>query len=76
MERKDLPDLLYKTISSLGKKAPMTIVFREFWKLYACNLDSSENMFYTWNYDLRWAATELRKKGKMKPHLQKKIRGN
>lgn len=67
MERKDLPDLLYKTIASLGRKAPMMSVFREFWKLYACNLDPSEDMFYTWNYDLRWAATELRKKGKMKP---------
>ena len=67
MVRNDLPDLLYKTIQSLGGKASMMDIFREFWKLYASKLDPAEDMFYTWNYDIRWAATELRKNGRMKP---------
>lgn len=32
-------------------------------------------MFYTWNYDIRWAATELRKEGRMKPAYSKENPG-
>lgn len=45
----------------------MMDVFRLFWSKYKDNLDESEDMFYTWNYDIRWAATQFRKQGKMKP---------
>lgn len=75
MVRNDLPDLLYKTIQSLGGKASMMDIFREFWKLYANKLDPAEDMFYTWNYDIRWAATELRKNGRMKPAHSKENPG-
>ena len=44
MVRNDLPDLLYKTIQSLGGKASMMDIFREFWKLYASKLDPAEDM--------------------------------
>lgn len=67
MVRNDLPDLLYKTISSLGGKASMMDIFREFWRLYISKLSPTDDMFYTWNYDIRWAATKLRKEGRMKP---------
>lgn len=75
MVRNDLPDLLYKTIQSLGGKASMMDIFREFWKFYASKLDPAEDMFYTWNYDIRWAATELRNNGRMKPAHSKENPG-
>lgn len=40
----------------------MMEVFRSFWKHYGQNFTESDDMFYTWNYDIRWAATELRTK--------------
>ena len=67
MTRQDLPDLLYKTIKSLGGKVVMIEIFREFWKQYSEKLKSSGDLFYTWNYDIRWAATELRKQNRMTP---------
>ena len=67
MTRQDLPNLLYETIKSLGGKAVMIDIFREFWKLYSKQIRQSGDLFYTWQYDIRWAATKLRKQNKMKP---------
>lgn len=67
MRKDDLPDLLYDTIKKLGGSAIMIEVFREFWNEYDSELQKSGDLFYTWNYDIRWAATELRKQGRMKP---------
>ncbi len=33
---------------------------------HAIELRSSGDLFYTWQYDIRWAATTLRKEGIMK----------
>ncbi|MCL2799149.1 MAG: hypothetical protein FWD54_02575 [Endomicrobia bacterium] len=71
MIRQDLPNLLYKTIKSLGSKAVMIDIFKKFWKLYSEELKKSGDLFYTWNYDIRWAATELRKQKRMKPASKK-----
>lgn len=65
MTRYDLPDLLYKVIKSLGGGAPTINIFRRFWHTYESDLKKSGDLFYTWNYDIRWAATELRKQGRM-----------
>lgn len=45
MVRNDLPDLLYEIIKSLGGKASMTNILREFLKLYASKLNPSEICF-------------------------------
>ena len=45
-------------------------IFRQFWKLYGDDLSEEDDLFYTWNYDIRWAATELRKFGRMKQAFQ------
>ena len=67
MTRKELPDLLYKTLKELGGSANMMDVFRKFWNEHKDKLKETDDIFYTWNYDIRWAATQLRKQGKMKP---------
>lgn len=67
MKRSDLPNLLYNLISSLGGSAKVIDIFKAFWIAYQTDLKNSGNLFYTWNYDIRWAATELRKSGRMKP---------
>ncbi|WP_217636911.1 hypothetical protein [Dendrosporobacter quercicolus] len=36
------------------------------WEHYEKELKASGNLFYTWQYDIRWAATRLRKAGVMK----------
>jgi hypothetical protein len=36
------------------------------WEKYKTDLENSGDLFYSWQYDIRWAATELRKSGRMK----------
>jgi len=73
MNKADLPNVLYKIIEDLGGSAPMIVIFRSFWKLHGKDLNENDDLFYTWNYDIRWAATELRKQGRMKAaHRTKK----
>ncbi|MDD4815529.1 MAG: hypothetical protein PHQ62_00095 [Clostridia bacterium] len=67
MTRKDLPDILYNIIHQLGGKPNMMEIFKKFWKEYGSNFTTDDDIFYTWNYDIRWAATQLRKQRKMKP---------
>lgn len=66
MLREDLPDLLYETLQTLGGRAEMMTIFRKFWEMYGEQFTESDDLFYTWNYDIRWAATELRNTGRMK----------
>lgn len=66
MTRKDLPEILYDLIKELGGRAEMMEVFKAFWEKYKTQLHETDDIFYTWNYDIRWAATKLRKSKKMK----------
>lgn len=66
MEREALPIILYEIIKELGGRALMIDVFKSFWDKYHSELLSSGDLFYTWNYDIRWAATNLRRNGLMK----------
>jgi len=77
MKREDLPDILYNIIKSFPNgSATMQQIFRRFWNLYKKKLNEADDIFYTWNYEIRWAATELRKQGRMKPaHSRENTRG-
>ena len=66
MSRKDLPDILYNIIKELGGRASMMDIFKKFWSKYKHQIKETDDIFYTWNYDIRWAATYLRKHGRMK----------
>lgn len=65
MKKDDLPILLYKTIAQMGGKGTLLEICKEFWKQYEDELRKSGDLFYTWQYDIRWAATTLRKIGRM-----------
>lgn len=67
MTRKDLPNILYQIIYELGGSAEMIDIFKSFWSKYKNVLKETDDIFYTWNYDMRWAATQLRKDNRMKP---------
>ena len=41
-------------------------VAKTIWKNHSWEIENSGDLFYTWQYDYRWAATKLRKKGKIK----------
>ena len=66
MTRFDLPDLLYTSIKDMGGSASIIDVCKYIWHHYEAELRSSGDLFYTWQYEIRWAATKLRKSKRMK----------
>lgn len=66
MTRYDLPDILYASVKSMGGQTNIIDVCKYVWVHYQADLENSGELFYSWQYDIRWAATELRKTGKMK----------
>lgn len=66
MLRYDLPDILYSAIKDMGGQTNIIDVCKYVWEKYESDLRHSGDLFYTWQYDIRWAATELRKSKRMK----------
>jgi hypothetical protein len=60
VKRSDLPDLVHKALVALGGKAPLAKVAQHIWENHETELRDSGELFYTWQYDMRWAAQKLR----------------
>ncbi len=43
----------------------MVDVAKEIWREHETDLRSSGDLFYTWQYETRWAAQKLRDEGKL-----------
>lgn len=61
----DLVDWLVECLEALGGTASLLDVSKELWQRHEEDLRDSGDLFYTWQYDLRWAATKLRKQGRL-----------
>lgn len=66
MNKYDLPNILYYSLDELGGQASIVEVCRYVWDNYEKELKNAGSLFYTWQYDIRWAATKLRKEKRMK----------
>jgi hypothetical protein len=65
MTKDDLPAIVEAALHSLGGKGTLLEVAKHIWKHHESDLRSSGDLFFTWQHDMRWAATELRSSGKM-----------
>lgn len=65
LSRHDLPQILEEALKYLGGQGTIVEVCRYIWENYEKELRESNDLFYTWQYDIRWAATALRKANKM-----------
>ena len=66
LTRYDMADILYKSLKALGGSATIVEVCKHVWDNFESQLRNSGDLFYTWQYDIRWAATTLRKAKRMK----------
>lgn len=66
MTKEMLPNLLYGVLRDMGGHGAIVDICKRFWCEYENELKKSGDLFYTWQYDIRWAATTLRKTGRMK----------
>jgi hypothetical protein len=60
MTRDELPSLVQESLKRLGGAAPLVEVAKDIWKHHEAHLRESGDLFYTWQYDMRWAAQRLR----------------
>jgi hypothetical protein len=63
----DLQLWLLDALKSLGGSGTVAQVCKSIWESHQQELMGSENLLYTWQYDVRWAALALRKDGKLAP---------
>ncbi len=51
----------------MGGKGRVLEVCKFIWRKHENDLRASGDLFYTWQYDVRWAAQKLRDTGKLIP---------
>ena len=66
MNKSDFESIVIDALKYNGGSTKIVEVAKYIWANYESELRVSGNIFYTWQYDMRWAATELRKKGLIK----------
>ncbi|TVV76346.1 hypothetical protein [Sphingomonas solaris] len=62
----NLKDWVVEALSTLGGEGTIVEVARELWLKHEDDFKASGDHFYTWQYEMRWAADRLRKVGKLK----------
>ena len=65
-QKAELKAWVLEAIDSLGP-SNVVAVSRFVWEQYETELRKSDALFFTWQYDLRWAAQALRNEGLLGP---------
>lgn len=63
----DLGDWIVDALRSNQGSARLIEICRQVWEQHEDELRVSGDLFFTWQYDIRWAATNLRHGGILKP---------
>jgi hypothetical protein len=66
IDRDDLKPWIVEALKLLGGSATLLNVVKKVWEMHQAELEASGDLFFTWQYDIRWAATTLRKRKEMK----------
>jgi hypothetical protein len=62
-EKADLRDWVVDALDELGGQGSVVDVCEVVWRRHEPDLRRSGDLFYTWQYDIRWAAQNLRDAG-------------
>lgn len=64
IKKSDLKIWVLEALRALGGAARVVEVAKYIWDNHESDLQGSD-LLYTWQYDMRWAAFELKREGKM-----------
>ena len=70
IRKQDMTILVSDALESLGGKGTIVEVAAEIWKHHKDDLEASGEIFYTWQYEMRWARHRLSEAGKLKTKLK------
>lgn len=65
--KQDLDDWKITALAALGGSARLLSICKWVWNHHEADLRASGDLFYTWQYDICWAAHRLRKAKRLKP---------
>ncbi|ELW9533473.1 TPA: hypothetical protein N5L55_004553 [Enterobacter roggenkampii] len=65
--RESMKQWIILCLQERGGKAWPREVSKYVWDNYEVELRNSGDMLYTWQYEIRWAAQQLRNEGALKP---------
>ena len=60
--REDLEEGLTEALTLSGGRGSIVNLCKRIWKEHEPELRDSGDLFYTWQYDVRWAANRLRRR--------------
>lgn len=63
-DRTDLKEWVYEAVQKKGRTQVVNVA-RSIWEQHEQELRESGDLFYTWQYQMRWAAQQLRKEGRL-----------
>lgn len=63
MNQELLEEWLIEALQALGGSATILEICQWVWAQKEEDLKNAGDQFFTWQYDIRWVATKLRKKG-------------
>ena len=63
-----LREWVIEALNRHGGRATLVEVCRHIWLHHEDELWDSGDLFYTWQYDVRWAASDLRGRGILRQH--------
>jgi hypothetical protein len=63
----DLVDWLEEALAAHSGRGTIVELCREIWQRHEPELRMSGDLFFTWQYEVRWAAYKLRESGRMRP---------
>jgi hypothetical protein len=66
-DKEVLKDWVLEALASLGGSGSVLAVSKKIWERHEDEIVSAGDLFYTWQYDVRWAAQKLRDAGRLKP---------
>ena len=65
--KNDLKSWVIQALKEQGGSAPIPEVAKHIWDNHEAELRASGDLFYTWQYDMRWAADQLRAEYLLQP---------
>ena len=63
--KSELKDWVLAGLNDLGGTGRIVQVAKHIWDHHEQDLRAAGDLFYTWQYDMRWAAQELQDEGKI-----------
>jgi hypothetical protein len=66
-QKEDLQNWIVDALERRGGSGSLVDVCRDVWQTHEPELRMSGDLFYTWQYDIRWAAQKLRDTGVLVP---------